>query len=386
MPKHQVSCCDCGTAFKVHLEGPRRTREWRLKNWDWRCDACRQKAIERANAEAASQAESMGLPELTGTEKQIPWAENIRMERVENLREYAARCQERPRLLRLDHFEAEPAVTWILGQTSAAWWINHRELGLRELLQQAHHAVQASDPVSQALKADADADATVRPPDPITETVAEITAAEDSVTIRFPEKRDDFRELVRFRLRYTWTGSAWVRKLSKFNGTPADRAGEAGAKLLNAGFIIRIHDPETREKAVGATYIPECRRWIKARVSGKYAGWFSISWTRPDDFYSDAKRLPAARYDKPDVVVPAEHYNEVADFARINGFRISDGARALMGQAADAVDRALVASPEPADDEPPARRPDDGKPAPMDVPENVDVPEDFMDETLEGRE
>lgn len=374
MAKYQVECKDCKKEMTVQLYGKERDRQWKIDNFDWQCDACRQKAFEAANAAAAAKAEEAGLPELEGTEKQVAWAESIRVKKLDEIASEAAHAEKRPKVLKLDSFEAAPALRWIAGQKSASWWIDRRARYNREFLKEAHAALQSADPVQEQLEADANAEATIRPTQAATETVAEITPLEKSVAIRFPEKREDFRQIVRFEMGYHWDDAKWVRNLDKWNGTPQDRAAEAGAKLLAAGFIVRIHDAWIRAAAVSGNYEPECRKWIKARVSGKYAGWFSIDWRRPHDYYKEAKRLPAARYDKPDVVVPAEHFEEVMGFAEIHGFRLSNGARQLADKAAQDKADALVASPNPKVEPPSgkAARPE------MDA-ETPEIPDELLD-------
>jgi hypothetical protein len=80
------------------------------------------------------------------------------------------------------------------------------------------------------------AEATIRPEQPKTETVAEIRVLDNAVEILFPERREDFRELVRFKLGYTWTEPCWKRELKSVNGSPADRAAEAHLWVLKSRF------------------------------------------------------------------------------------------------------------------------------------------------------
>ena len=73
---------------------------------------------------------------------------------------------------------------------------------------------------------------------------------------------------------------------------------------------------------------PEQTRWIKRRASGKYEGWLAISWAGFDnDLYKKARSLPGSRWSSPNVVVKVDHYREVEEFAKLYGFKFSDGAK-----------------------------------------------------------
>ena len=88
----------CGHISEVALFGPSKDREYRLDRMRENvCLNCENAANAERNAEA-------GLPALTGTPKQIAWAESIR----------AAAMARR---------ELSPET---LAQTKASWWIDQR--------------------------------------------------------------------------------------------------------------------------------------------------------------------------------------------------------------------------------------------------------------------
>jgi len=163
-------------------------------------------------------------------------------------------------------------------------------------------------------------------------TIAEIKVSDDMVTVYYP-RNDEFYSIVKKQLNYTWSGSEWYKEISYKTGSAAERAAELGNRLLNTGFPIMILDPEIRRKAIKADYEPEHHRWIARRISGDYEDWFSISWTRDNDMYHEARRLPQSRYSSPDVVVKAEYYIEIQEFAELYDFRFSPGAKELIKEA-----------------------------------------------------
>lgn len=116
--------------------GPLVGRERQLAAIEAReCPACRKRKAEQA-------AQQSGLPALTGSDKQIAWAYDIRSKRIEALNISADKA--RTILARVANGEAanaDPAevqaakvecednlasITAILAITEARWWIDHR--------------------------------------------------------------------------------------------------------------------------------------------------------------------------------------------------------------------------------------------------------------------
>jgi hypothetical protein len=329
MAKYTVTRA-CGHTETVALFGKGKDRDWRLENVEpqklcyecWQAELARQR--EEEYQKAVQEAQESGLPGLTGTEKQIAWAERIRisiLEKVEGLLDKMLKS-ENPNLENI-----ELARRAIQAKTSASWWIDHRDSHPYRILQEvAEEIADAKQQPPRAVVQEAKTEATVRPETTVTETVAEIKPLDSAVEISFPERRDDFRELVKG-LGYKWESNCWQRKLSTKNGTPQDRAAEAGHRLLAAGFLIRIYDEAIRAKAISGDYEPEYTRWVQLRTGEKYTGWLAINWERPDDFYKAAKRIAGARWSKPSVVVPPENFEEVLDFAQMYGFKVSQAAQ-----------------------------------------------------------
>jgi hypothetical protein len=142
MAKYEVECAsgisdDCEGTFKVQLYGSHDTREWKLENYDWTCDACKEAEREQKNAAAAERNAERGLPDLEGSEKQIGWAESIRDDKIGDLKELEEELrgmdpdEEDRRVVRgLLLEELNKART----ETDAGWWIDHRDRSLQRLV------------------------------------------------------------------------------------------------------------------------------------------------------------------------------------------------------------------------------------------------------------
>ncbi|WP_295442559.1 hypothetical protein [uncultured Thiodictyon sp.] len=357
----------CGHTERHQLYGPGRTRDWRAQCLVADpCEDCARAAREAENAAAAAANAEAGLPPMTGTEKQIAWAETIRAYKLDLL----------GRALTGDLTGIDLAAFWggldrrdprapamvdaLQAQTLASWWIDHRDRKVGDLLL----ALAAELPKEPAAPADAPAaavlaEATLRPATEQTATIADICLDGDRISVVFPEKREDFRNVVKAK-GYRWEAArlSWTRTIDARSGPLADRAAEIGNALLAGGFCVRIQDHAIRAAAQSASFAPERQRWVLARTSGTYAGWLVISWPREEDLYSAAKALPGARYDKPAVVVPAAQYAAIEDFAEAYDLAISPAAQVVLDTARLTHEQALLAVP--------AKAPRPGKgPGPM---------------------
>lgn len=376
----------CGHTETVVLFGKNKDREWRLERVEPSklCYECYQKELarkrEEENRESAEAAKEMNLPTLTGTEKQVAWAETIRQRIIGELEKVVYSV---PQEKRDDQFiRVVEALESIKAITAASWWIDNRFaetkralVGLVDEEMKAIKTEQAQPP--KEVVADAKAEATVRPESPKTETVAEIRVTESVVEVIFPEKRDDFRELVKEKLHMSRSGSSWKREIKMKNGTPADRAAEAGHRLLAAGFSIRIYDSRLREKAVSGDYEQECTRWVTKFTSGKHEGCFYISWDKNErNWYDLAKKIAGSRYDKPGIAVPPESFEEVLDFAKLYVFKLSEGAQEAVEAARLVKEKALVVNVELPDDV--TVLPGEFPPV-LEVPQRVGIADEFMD-------
>jgi hypothetical protein len=411
MAKSYATCAtpECGNRI-LFIEQNRKLAD-RKAAWaesqGYICSECQEKQRIEVDRKAAEQNAALGRPCLTGTEKQILWAEKIRADKLalldkipgmaayevdgywawHHLRDFISKAEEEATAAQCetkgDLFKVaiqlpvlQKGLALLKAQTKASWWIDNRDTKLSAILAELLRSLPIEQPAeNKPLEIDAQAEATVRPEAPATETVAEIKAVESKIIVTFPEKIEAFRLLMREH-GFSWSGNNWERKLNARNGAPQDRAAEIGHILLGSGFIIRIYDETIRARAVDGNYPEEQTRWITGYTAGSEQGRLCISWARDEDFYKAAKRMPTARYVKPSISVAAEQFEQALDFAEINDFSISETAMRFIEVARSAKDKALVAHVELADN---PKASDDGKPVKLETPENVEVDDDLRD-------
>jgi len=388
MAKARIDCATPDCSHKITIYGGNRKDTDRKAEWaeseGFICEDCKENQRQEGNDKAAQANASAGLPELTGSEKQIAWAETIRAEKLSNIEKEANK--------EFNPLEAEAyygddqsmteaqqnhAVRQIKRQTSASWWIDNRTTKAGHLLAQLFKQKPPIAKEEQAHIDEAQAEATVRPEQVETETIAEITLQNGHVKVDFPQKIEALRLIMR-KNHYTWTGSLWSRGINAMNGIEQDRLAEIGHILLGSGFIIRIYDPQSREKAIQGNYQEEQTRWIIAYSSSANDSSLGIRWGRDEDYYKQAKRLPTARYVRPGVSVSPEQFEEILDFAEINDFAISASAEQVIDQARNAKEKALTVSVERVQKKPPTKPSD--KPGNMVVPDGVGVDESLLDD------
>jgi hypothetical protein len=383
MAKYDITY-SCGHSGTVNIIGPHRSRESRIAYLEsGECFDCFK---QHSTVVAHEQAQALELPALTGTEKQIAWSETLRLAKLNEIESAVERldrdkCNFRQILVTVEH---------ISNETSAKQWIEWRNDDPLYLLSKVYKAFLSAPTKEQRgtereaqEKADAIqravlVEATIRPETSVCEQAVEITLSGKTISAFLPERRDDFKEIVRS-LGYAWKNGCWQRTIDTFAGLPADRLVELGHTLLSRGYPVRVFDDVLRARIVSGAFEPEQTRWITKRVSGAYAGCFAIQWSRNEDCYAAARKIKSSKYDAPHVIVPAVQFAQVLDFAERYDFRLSTSAKDLARQAQEDKEKMLVVAkvPVPTREEIP---PVGDVPPVLPVPELVIVADDLRDE------
>lgn len=120
----RCKCKTCGSEFTAtkicyNRRDADSWEEWASSNFD-ECSDCykarKQKERDAANAASAEENKSMGWAVLTGSPKQIAWAETIRAKARTNIR------------MQIKNIEAcKVVLNWLSGKEKASWWIDNRD-------------------------------------------------------------------------------------------------------------------------------------------------------------------------------------------------------------------------------------------------------------------
>lgn len=330
----------CGHEGKINIIGPGKDREWKKeREFSGLCPECRRKKLEseRAakNEESKKASEDMELPELSGSPKQVAWANTIRVDFIKNFSEKIAQtiakgkkfvrivsCGEYITLKLSDLEEIEDI---LIHKTEARFWIDHRNWTLFMYVKEAYEELQKIKSVPEEVKEEMEAEEaalTVEPEDKKKEGIVSISTEDNVIKARYV-KDDNFKEIVKS-LGYSWDG-VWCKKINEYSGPEEDRVAELGNKLLANGFIVRFPNKETLDMAVYGKFSPERGNWIKYNSEKEM---LAVSWKGyNDDFFQEAKKLSGSRWYKGSMLVPVEFYTEILDFADTMGFRISKKAK-----------------------------------------------------------
>lgn len=346
----------CGHEDRIQIYGKLSNREWIKKAEERKlCPDCwkaeKEREIEKENEEAARVAKEIGLPELLGTPKQIAWATTLRQKMIDRFKIASKEMGKQPDhlfkdLIKIsdpDNISMVPEGTTsieaievihdfiIKNRESASYYIERREKPVYEyLIEEWQNAMKSDEKLyEEEILKDIQMESVVFPQDRITEAIAEITFDQSEVSVKF-EKNDDFIELVKAeRYIWDWEGRIWYRNITITNGNSTDRAAELGNKLLNAGFPIRILDPQVREQAINGEFEAECTRWIVKRSND--IDHVYIKWLKEDDLYDQVKSLPGAWWIRRiGMRVSVQHYREIEEFASLYDFKMSPGAVKLV--------------------------------------------------------
>ncbi len=332
----------CGHEGTVGIIGPMKDREWKKERaFSKMCPECYSKYLaeerEKANREAEKKNKEWELPELTGTEKQVAWANTLRIEFIDKIKNKLHELNEnqidrdykeylRDNNILLKEFKTFiKDVDWLIdyilnNKTEARFYIDNRTFSLNLLmsLYKENEIAKEKEEMKDIIN-----ESTLIPKEIKYQGFVEIKFNEDNISATY-EKNYDFRDIVKD-LGYKWGNGCWIKKIKETSGLYKDRVAELGNKLLNAGFSVLILDEEARKKAVNADYEVECTRWIYRR---KGTTKLALNWKeRNENLYNAARKLPGSKWDSPSVIVDVSHFKEIEEFAELYGFKFTVTAR-----------------------------------------------------------
>lgn len=372
----------CGHEGIVNITGPHKDREWKKENaFSKRCPECYEKYKEneraRQNEEALKKAKEMELPELKGTDKQIAWANTIRQQVVNRLekeleffkqvevleetknnvvtsftkgvemhffydvQEFYNKIHENYRdTFKLEKFK-EVAKDYIktldyivCNEESAKFYIDNARrfeylvIKMKDVYLNKMTSFDENADLIEDIEKELDKDCTIYPESFEGRPVVKVEI--DFKTIKLiVEKNEEFRLLVK-KNNYKWVDYSWQRTLKSGDDNVKDRVAEIVSILLNAKFPVRVEDNEIREKAVSGEFDKEITRWIELKGDK-----FLVVWDKKEDLYDVIKSLPSSKYEKPNITIEKERYQELEDFAQVYDFTFNIEAEVLLKKMKD---------------------------------------------------
>lgn len=293
----------CGHQGRVNVIGKMSERQWKIDRHFGRiCEECRKKEREEESKKAEEISKEFDFPDLQGTDKQIAWANTIRLD-FYNL------CNKNKVLV--DDI--------IIHETAAKFWIDNRYNLNLDFPQIYNQAAKKRKREKEVISADS-----VKPENVKHDGVVEIVNIGNKIVLRY-EKDQDFVDTVKSK-KYQWDSweKYWYRNLTETTGKFSDRAAEIGNLLLKNGFAICIHDPEITKKAIDGIFEEECARWI---YSTRNTSLLAIDWgCKNDELYRKAKQI-GAQWDGSFMRINVSHYKKVERFAEENNFKFTTAAK-----------------------------------------------------------
>ena len=125
MAKYDVThSCGCTVTHQIYGTNSHGERErkaaWLAERPCWEC-------LKKSKAEAAA-ATNADQIKLTGSDKQIAWAEQIREPAIKSLNEMKTKLAVKAEKFPQDFARACEVIDRVVNQASAAWWIDNRDV------------------------------------------------------------------------------------------------------------------------------------------------------------------------------------------------------------------------------------------------------------------
>lgn len=121
----------CGHEDRVQIYGPVKDREWQAERiFSGLCPNCKQEKWNKENQKATETAKEMALPDLQGSEKQVAWANKIRLDMLDQSTEHLNRIVSKAKTEEMKN-KLKQSVELIRNhitqnKTSAGWFIDRR--------------------------------------------------------------------------------------------------------------------------------------------------------------------------------------------------------------------------------------------------------------------
>ena len=289
----------CGHEGRVNVIGKMSERQWKIdRHFEGICEECKNKEREENNKKALEISKKYEFPGLNGTEKQIAWANTIRLD-------FYQLCNNHKVIM--DDI--------INNELEAKFWIDNRNYFNLDFVEKYHQKENRKQNEKVLISSDA-----IKPNEVKYDGIVEIVKNGNRIILHY-EKNQDFIDIVKSK-KYKWN-DCWYRELTETTGEFSDRAAEIGNCLLKNGFSICIHDLEITKKTINGEFKVEHTKWI---YSVSDTNLLSIRWnSKNDELYNKVKKI-GAKWDGSSMKIDVSHYKKVKKFAEENDFKFTKAA------------------------------------------------------------
>lgn len=310
----------CGHVAEYDMRGmSSRDRDWRIRCLERQpCEACQLEAVMEWGRER-------GLPDMTGSEKQVAWAAWIRKSQIQQ----AERAMEEAR--RRDQRKPNPEAMATLAQAleniqaipEAKWWIDHRE---KDIFKEEAERLKKEASVTPA-QMKAEEAAILEPTGDVSPTLCVVSRRESSIWVKSDYDPRIPPILKAIGMQWDPMERSWWRHVGEKEGPIGDRMAEAANHLLAHGYPVRL-DPSLHQMAIEGSFLPEQTRWVDK--SRKEEGKLAITWHKGDPIERKVSSLEWASMRKGGAIVQLAAKGRLLDFMELHGFVATNAAQAML--------------------------------------------------------
>lgn len=340
----------CGHEDRVDITGSRAHREWELSQYqNSLCPDCLAGQREKHNEDCAAKNKDEGYPELVGSPKQIAWAESIRrdifddlnsekfFERHERILECSFTYSEDPSKKQL-YFEGLHIFENIIkNEDRSEWFIDHK--GGDWIWRMKEFAIDYAIKKEEGEEIVIPKYKIVEPENvlhkgyveiKLLETEDEDEYEEPQVTIKYSYS-EELKKIVRM-LGYRIDDNVYSRTVSPGAKSITNLLLFTANEILKGGFKVKL-DEEFAELLESGEFQPINPREIT--ISSTRLPYFKIKMEANKELFKIAESLPDSKgYFGYTLDVPRFYAAEVAEFAEIYNFSLSEGAKSLIDEIA----------------------------------------------------
>lgn len=336
MAKYVTATRSCGHTERV-LVNYKITdmEEWESRQAEQLCFECqKQKRLEEAREQVAG----LDLPPLTGSPKQIAWAETIRADIIKNVGErlnyFLENTDQFARMIEKHNIEPAAYVDEInrslmlvlQARTASRFWIDTHDFRLSTIIELLREEARKITEEQVALQIVEQKKVFLAAPEDGNGIEVTITHAGNNVYV-LSGKNSNVIDICKSNGLY-WDAPQWTRSLDITDGTIEDFIARLGNQLLSKGFSVLFETEELKNNATSGNFAPVEDRWVLSHkgVTDNVFIWFR---QYGDSKFQQARRITGAEYSKGKIRVPLTSHQEILALKE-DGFSFSPGATRLI--------------------------------------------------------